>query len=135
MRKLSLIIGASVLMAACAFGGIEGYTLFSQTGLATGSTTVVTGTQWITGKPIAFKVENATGTGSTGSVTVATQAGYGSSVAGAQTLWTKTVTADVATNLAATTYLWKDRVNCTVVATGTNTTIGFKVLMLVDDEP
>lgn len=131
MHKTLAIICAVAVAALPVLAELQGYEVFSGT-LTSRSTNTVTGTQWITGKPVAVKVDVTAG--STSRVSVVTQSGYGTSIAGAQTLWGITNTVDISSNLASTVYLWKDRITCRVINpyVFTNTV---KVLLIVDDEP
>ena len=80
MRKLTLIIGAGLLVAACALaGGLELYT-FPPTTVATNEGSTVSIPLRVTGKPVEINV--AVTSGSTSTVAIASTSGYGSSTAG-----------------------------------------------------
>ena len=134
MHKTLAIICAVAVAALPALAELQGYEVFSGT-LTDRSAQTVTGSLYITGKPVLVKVDVTAG--STSVVSVVTQSGYGSSIYGAQTLYSAsalTADASVTNTTSSAFYLWKDKVTCTITNpyVFTNTV---KVLLIVDDEP
>ena len=123
-----------VLVASVGWAELEGYQVFPPTTIATNTAAVTVDKAYkVEGVPVRILVN--TTAGSTSTVSVATQAGYGTSDAGAQIIYANdSVTADVSSNYTSTVYLWYDRTSCTVSNSWTND-ITVEVLLIVDDEP
>ena len=128
MRKLALI-GAAVLVAACALAGNLKVHTFTPTGVGTGVTAVVQYKTGIHGTPVAWSFLGSTNM----TVSVSTVEGYGMSIGGAR----EVVAAIACTNLnvAITNglYLADDRLSASFYSAGdSNATATLKVLVMED---
>jgi hypothetical protein len=121
-----------LLLPVVVFAGMDAVPLYEDLVL-TNSTQQTQDIQMVTGKPVSWSL--AITADGTGTVSLATVDGRGSSISGAKTLIAATeFTADFTTNFSATTYLYEDTLRLTT-SNSCTTNMYFKSLLILDTDP